>query len=71
MVWEAAWALDQGADASKAAYLAKEYTSQAALMVTDAAVQTLGGHGYIREHPVERWLRDARGFAAFEGLAMV
>lgn len=71
MVWEAAWKLDQGADASKEAYLAKEYAAQAALMVTDAAVQTLGGHGYIREHPVERWLRDARGFATFEGLAMV
>lgn len=71
MAWEAAWKLDQGADASKEAYLAKEYAAQAAVMVTDAAVQTLGGHGYIREHPVERWLRDARGFAAFEGLAIV
>jgi len=71
MVWEAAWALDQGRDACHAAYLAKEYAAKAALMVTDAAVQTLGGHGYIREHPVERWLRDARGFAAFEGLAIV
>jgi alkylation response protein AidB-like acyl-CoA dehydrogenase len=34
-------------------------------------VQVLGGHGYIREHPVERWLRDARGFAAILGLAMI
>jgi len=34
-------------------------------------VQTLGGYGYIREYPVERWLRNARGFAAFDGLAMV
>ncbi len=71
MAWEAAWKLDQGEDASKEAYLAKEYAAKAALTVTDAAVQTLGGHGYIREHPVERWLRDARGFAAFEGLAIV
>lgn len=71
MAWEAAWALDRGHDARREAYLAKEYAAKAALMVTDAAVQTLGGHGYIREHPVERWLRDARGFAALEGLAMV
>jgi alkylation response protein AidB-like acyl-CoA dehydrogenase len=40
-------------------------------MVTDSAVQTLGGHGYIREHPVERWLRNARGLTTFNGLAMV
>lgn len=71
MVWEAAWKLDQGQDATKEAYLAKRYADKAALMVTDSAVQTLGGHGYIREHPVERWLRNARGFAAFDGLATV
>jgi alkylation response protein AidB-like acyl-CoA dehydrogenase len=31
----------------------------------------MGGHGFIRENPVERWLRNARGFVAFDGLAMV
>lgn len=71
MVWEAAWKLDQGQDATAEAYLAKEYAAKAALFVTDAGVQTLGGHGFIREHPVERWLRNARGFAMFNGLAMV
>lgn len=71
MVWEAAWMLDQGQDATEAAYLAKTYVDQAAVTVTDSAVQTLGGYGYIREYPVERWLRNARGFATFEGLAIV
>ncbi len=71
MVWEAAWKLDQGQDATQEAYLAKEYAAKAALFVCDGGVQTLGGHGFIREHPVERWLRNARGFAMFEGLAMV
>ncbi len=71
MVWEAAWKLDQGQDARREAYLAKQYADQAVLKVADSAVQTLGGYGYIREYPVERWLRNARGFAAFEGLAMV
>ena len=42
-----------------------------AMMVTDRAVQILGGHGYIREHPVERWMRNARGVASYVGLAMV
>jgi alkylation response protein AidB-like acyl-CoA dehydrogenase len=71
MVWEAAWRLDQDQDAAKEAYLAKQYLDRAALLVTDSAVQTLGGYGYIREYPVERWLRNARGIATFEGLAMV
>ncbi|MBE2183242.1 MAG: acyl-CoA dehydrogenase family protein [Anaerolineae bacterium] len=71
MVWEAAWQLDQGQDASKAAYLAKQYADKAALTVTDSGVQVLGGYGFIREYPVERWLRNARGFTTFEGLAIV
>jgi acyl-CoA dehydrogenase len=29
------------------------------------------GHGYVRDHPIELWLRNARGFASFEGLAIV
>ncbi len=71
MTWEAAWMLDQGQDATAEAYLAKDYAAQAALYVTDSAVQTLGGYGFIREYPVERWLRNARGFAMFDGLAIV
>ena len=39
--------------------------------VIDRAVQILGGHGYIREHPVEMWMRNGRGFAMFTGLAIV
>jgi alkylation response protein AidB-like acyl-CoA dehydrogenase len=71
IVWDAAWTLDQGKDASRVAALAKHYADDAALFVADRAVQVLGGHGYIREHPVERWLREARGFAATLGLAMI
>jgi acyl-CoA dehydrogenase len=71
MAWEAAWKLDQGQDATQEAYLAKQYADKAVLFVTDSAVQTLGGHGFIREHPVERWLRNGRGFTTFDGLAMV
>ncbi len=71
LVWEAAWKLDQGAEATREACLAKHYAATMVLTVTDNAVQTLGGHGYIRDHPVERWLRNGRGFATFEGLAML
>jgi len=71
MVWEAAWKLDRGEDAARAAYLAKQYADKAVLQVTDSAVQTLGGYGFIREYPAERWLRNGRGFPAFHGLAIV
>lgn len=71
LVWEAAWRLDQGMECLKESYLAKLYAEQTVIKCTDDAVQTLGGHGYIREHPVEMWLRNGRGFTAFEGMATV
>jgi acyl-CoA dehydrogenase len=71
LVWEAAWRLDRGESATKESYLAKMVVDEMALKVTDDAVSIMGGHGFIRENPVERWLRNARGFAAFEGLALV
>ena len=71
LTWEAAWELDSGQEGNQAAALAHQYTVSNSLMVADRAVQILGGHGYIREHPVERWLREARGFATFEGMAIV
>ena len=71
LVWEAASQLDKGGDALKESYQARNYAAQSSLAVTDNAVQVLGGHGYIREHPVEMWLRNARAFAVIEGLATV
>jgi acyl-CoA dehydrogenase len=71
LVWEAAWHLDRGEDATKETYLAKLVADEMALKVTDDAVMVMGGHGFIRENPVERWLRNARGFSAFEGMALV
>jgi len=71
LVWEAAWRLDRGEDAHRESYLARNYVAASALKVADNAVQVLGGHGYIREHPVEMWLRNARGLSAIEGLATV
>jgi acyl-CoA dehydrogenase len=72
LTWEAAWMIDEGKEeASKHAYLAHTGAMDMAMMVTDRAVQILGGHGYIREHPVEMWMRCGRGIATFTGLALV
>ena len=72
LTWEAAWMLDSGKeDAYKEAYLASTGAADMAMMVTDRAVQVLGGHGYIREHPVEKWMREGRGFAMLSGMAII
>jgi alkylation response protein AidB-like acyl-CoA dehydrogenase len=72
LVWEAAWMLDTGKpEAFKEAYLAVTGAADMAMMVTDRAVQTLGGHGYIREYPVELWMRNGRGIAMLNGLAII
>ena len=70
LTWEAAWKLDRGENATREACLARNYAANMALKVTDNAVQVLGGHGYIRDHLVELFLRNGRGFGVFEGLAM-
>ena len=72
LAWEAAWMLDEEKEeAFKHAFLAYHAAVDMVMMVTDRAVQILGGHGYIREHPVEMWMRNGRGFSTFSGLAMV
>jgi len=71
LVWEAAWQLDRGKSATRETYLARMYSDGMALKVADNAVQVLGGHGYIRDNPVEAWLRHARGLATFDGMATV
>jgi acyl-CoA dehydrogenase len=71
MTWEAAWRLDRGMNATKEAYLAKTFADDMVMRAVDGGVQVLGGHGYIREFPVELWFRNGRGFVTFDGLAMV
>jgi len=71
LVWEAAWQLDKGQDATQATAVMKYYIDDMVLNVCDRALQALGGYGYIREYPVELWLRNARAFASFDGMAIV
>lgn len=68
---KAASELAAGKDVTRSSYLAKIYAGEMALKVTDYGVQILGGHGYIREYPVERYLRNARGIGILEGMAIV
>lgn len=71
LVWETAWQMDRGNDVTRDAALMKQRVDDIVVQVADRALMVLGGYGYIREYPVELWLRNARGFASFDGLAIV
>jgi acyl-CoA dehydrogenase len=60
LVRRAARAIDAGRPVAKEAAMAKLFASEAAMFCAWAAVQTLGGWGYSREYPVEKWMRDAK-----------
>lgn len=60
LVHHAARVIDSGRRATGLAAMAKLTASEMAMFVTWAAVQTLGGWGYSREHPVEQWMRDVK-----------
>ena len=68
MVWKAASQLDQNTDATQATTLARHWVSKSAVMVADQGVQIFGGHGYIRDFPLEMWLRNARTLTVMDGL---
>ena len=71
LVHEAAWMKDRGMSVTEAGARAKLYASQVANEVTYEAVQTLGGYGYMKDHPVERHYRDARVTEIYEGTSEI
>lgn len=71
MTWKAASKLEAGKDAKRESYLAKLYAGEQSMKVTDYGVQLLGGHGFTREYPVERYYRNGRGISIIEGIATV
>ena len=60
LTWRAAVKIDAGERATSEAAMAKLAASETAMWCTWAAVQTLGGWGYSREYPVQKWMRDAK-----------
>lgn len=67
LVWQGASQLEQGLDATRTARFVKTYVSEKALWIADNGIQVLGGHGFIREHPVEMWFRHVRTLGVLEG----
>jgi alkylation response protein AidB-like acyl-CoA dehydrogenase len=72
LVWRASWMARNGAPFAHAeGSMSKLKASEVAVRVTDEAIQVLGGYGYIRDFPVEKWHRDAKIYALFEGTSEI
>ena len=72
VAWRAAWmgATDKDYQAAEGS-MSKVMASETATRVTEKAIQVLGGHGYIDDHPVEKWYRDAKVFDIYEGTSQI
>ena len=72
LCWRAAWmaAHRQAFDAGEGSQ-SKLFAGETAVWVTEQAIQILGGYGYVRDHPVERWHRDAKIYTIFEGTSEI
>ncbi|MQW76996.1 acyl-CoA dehydrogenase [Nocardioides sp. dk4132] len=72
LVWRAAWMAAQGKTFEAAeGSMSKLVAGETAVKVTTQAMQILGGNGYTREYPVERWSRDAKIYTVFEGTSEI
>jgi acyl-CoA dehydrogenase len=72
LVWRAAWMARTGKTfESGEGSMSKLFAGETAVWVTEEAIQIMGGYGYVRENPVERWHRDARIYTIFEGTSEI
>ena len=72
LVWRASWmAATRKPFLNGEGSMSKLYAGETAVKVTEEAIQILGGYGYVRENPVERWHRDSKIYTIFEGTSEI
>jgi alkylation response protein AidB-like acyl-CoA dehydrogenase len=71
LVWRAAWLANNGGYTNAEGSMSKLKAGRTATWVTERAIQILGGYGYVREYPVERFHRDAKIMDIFEGTEQI
>jgi len=71
LIWRASWLARNGGFKNGEGSMSKYKASEVAVRATEDAIQILGGYGYTREHPVERWHRDAKIHTIFEGTSEI
>ena len=69
--YRAASRADQGQDFARETAMARRLCAQKGMQIGSEGVQLLGGHGFVKEHPVERWYRDLRAAGVMEGALLV
>ncbi len=67
LTWQCAWLIDQGHRATKESSFAKCFATDIAMRVTTDAVQIFGGYGYMKDLPLEKYMRDAKLMQIYEG----
>jgi acyl-CoA dehydrogenase len=71
LVWQSAWAIDNGRRNTKLAAFAKAFAADVVMRVATDAVQIFGGYGYSQEYPVEKLMRDAKIYQIYEGTSQI
>ncbi len=71
LTWRAASLAERGKPFAREAALARRLCAEKGMAIGNDGVQLLGGHGFIKEHPVERWYRDLRAAGVMEGVLLV
>ena len=71
LTYRAAARAAQGKDFAREVALARQACADRGMQIGNDGVQLLGGHGYVKEHPVERWYRDLRAISIMEGGVLV
>ena len=71
VTYRAAARAAQGKDFTREAALARKLCAERGMRIGNDGVQLLGGHGFVKEHPVERWYRDLRAVGVMEGTVLV
>lgn len=72
LTWRASWMAANGVPFTRGeGSMSKLAASELAVEATERAIQTMGGWGYITDHPVEKWYRDAKLYTIFEGTSEI
>jgi len=71
VTYRAASRAEQGKEFARETALARRLCSDKGMFIGSSGVQMLGGHGFVKEHPVERWYRDLRAISLMEGVVLV
>jgi acyl-CoA dehydrogenase len=72
LTWRASWMAASGVPFERGeGSMSKLAASEVAVRTTERAIQTMGGWGYVKDHPVEKWYRDAKLYTIFEGTSEI